>query len=97
MTNRTFEIKFDEGIISGSLNIEFDGTNTQIHIVYIHSTFNSGVPRHPTLEHKDGAWNLISHYSNERGSASKTERNIYCQVVVNKILDIKEEETPRFN
>ncbi len=102
MTHREFQLNTPEGGTNVHFNINGNGIDVVITTVQVHSNFKSGLPNSPELEWNPeaGKWMLAGYYNKDvNGTPTKVREFINTELsnqIVDKIMEIKEEETPKF-
>ena len=102
MTHKEFQINTPQGGTNVHFNLDFNGTESQIFAVAVHSNFDSDLPHSPSLEWNQdlGKWMLARYYDKDINGVSTRFREFYDSTlsnqIVERIMEIKEEETPKF-
>ncbi|MBL7745313.1 MAG: hypothetical protein JNN00_17695 [Chitinophagaceae bacterium] len=101
MTHQRFQLDFNEGSFEVQFNLEFDGDVVNVTTLQIHSTIKPQPFINPSFELENGQWGVYSNYQtldakkNIINVRQKEDSKIAIDIA-NKILKIKEDETPRF-
>lgn len=86
-----FQRNYSEGGIEVQLNFIVDNGVVEVSNIQIKGTFDTGLPKSPTLVQQDGKTFLISHYKNLEGNTIITRiiGNVYADDIVEQILELK--------
>ena len=86
--------------IDVQFNLEFDGSKVDITNIQIHSNYGSGLPHSPQLKEHNGAFKFYKEFESKEGNNFVGKFQYFddevSRGIIQKILKIKEEETPRF-
>jgi len=100
--NKKFQCNTKEGGINVSFTIDFDGTNSSISNIALHSSkdYVTGLPMHPKLEYHEGEWQFSKQYQTSNNNEIKTVveyfNNDLTKDIIAEIQKIQEENTPHF-
>ncbi len=90
--HKKIELNYDEGGIEVQLNFLINEDHTEIAIINIHSSFESGLPNSATFEKTDGIYNLVATYFDLKGrKIVERVNNKYAVDIVNEILKIQKQ------
>jgi hypothetical protein len=100
MIHKQFQCDVPEGGIDIQFNLEYNGENIMVNTIQINGNFNTGLPESPTLEWHNDKWMLCRNYKTEL-NGQEVDATEYINTdlsnnIVNKILEIKEQEVPGF-
>lgn len=67
MLHKRIQIDYPEGSIEIQFNVKYNGQNTSIETIQIHSNFlKTQLPLHATLEQENNDWGIICKLSKKR-------------------------------
>lgn len=88
--HQKIKLNYEEGGIEVQLNFIINEYQTEIVIINIHSSFESGIPKSATIENSDGINYLCTTYIDLHGrKIIERVNNKYAVDIVNEILKIQ--------
>ncbi|GGB08053.1 hypothetical protein [Puia dinghuensis] len=100
MSHRRIQLDYPEGSIEVQFNLEFDGSQTHINSILIHAKGGIELPQYPELKFMNGNYVLTHTYSVSKNGKDlikeEAVQSPYGPDIVEKMLQIKEDETPKF-
>jgi hypothetical protein len=90
--HKKIELNYKEGGIGVQLNFVINEYQTEIVIINIHSSFESGIPKSATIENSDGINYLCTTYIDQQGrKIIERVKNKYAVDIVNEIMKIQKQ------
>jgi hypothetical protein len=88
--HQKIELNYEEGGIEVQLNFVINEYQTEIIIINIHSSFESGIPKSATIVNSDGIKYLCTTYFDIQGrKIIERVNNKYAVDIVNEIMKIQ--------
>lgn len=100
VVHKQFQHNTADGGIDVQFNLDYDGQNVSITAIQIHGNYKTGIPESPMLEWHNGKLLFCKNFQMEKNGeiidAIEYIDTPLSNDIVKKILEIKDEEKPKF-